>query len=81
MRYNFNVLSLLSVDNTVYIFCRKRSMSSIVNSFVIVKLHNNQLVYDFVKQKYRQIHPSLKQDINVVVKQLTLFRLGYFVTI
>ena len=29
-------------------------MSSIINSFVNDKLRN---VYDFVKQKYRQIHP------------------------
>ena len=47
--------------------CRKRSMSSIVNSFVNDKLRNDQLVYDFVRRKYRQIHPSLKQDI---VKQM-----------
>ena len=38
-------------------------MSSIVNSFVKDKLRNDQLVYDFVRRKYRQIHPSLKQDI------------------
>ena len=34
-------------------------MSTIVNSFVNDKLHNDQLVYDFVRQKYRQIYPSL----------------------
>ena len=38
-------------------------MSSIVNSFVNDTLRNEQLVYDFVRRKYRQIHPSLKQDI------------------
>ena len=43
-------------------------MSSIVNSFVNDKLHNDQLVYDFVRAKHRQIHPSLKQDI---VKQIS----------
>ena len=43
-------------------------MSSIVNSFVNDKLHNDQLVYDFVGRKYRQIHPSLKQAI---VKQIS----------
>ena len=43
-------------------------MSSIVNSFVNDKLRNDQLVYDFVKRKYRQIYPSLKQDI---VKQMS----------
>ena len=43
-------------------------MSAIVNSFVNDKLRNDQLVYDFVRQKYRQIHPSLKQDI---VKQMS----------
>ena len=50
---------------------RKKLMSSIVNSFVNDKLHNNQLVYDFVRRKYRQIHPSLRQDINLVVKQIS----------
>ena len=44
----------------LYHRCRKRPMSSIVNSFVKDKLHNDQLVYDFVRRKYRQIHPSLK---------------------
>ena len=48
-----------------------RSMSSIVNSFVNDKLHNDQLVYDFVRRKYRQVHPSLKQDIDFVVKQIS----------
>ena len=43
-------------------------MSSIVNSFVNDKLRNDQLVYDFVSRKYRQIHPSLKQ---VIVKQIS----------
>ena len=38
-------------------------MPSIANSFVNDKLRNDQLVYDFVRQKYKQIHPSLKQDI------------------
>ena len=46
-------------------------MSSIVNSFVNDKLHNDQLVYDFVRRKYRQVHPFLKQDISIVVKQLS----------
>ena len=46
-------------------------MSSIVNSFVDDKLCNDQSVYDFVRRKYRQVHPSLKQDINFVVKQLS----------
>ena len=67
------MLSRLSVDNIVYILlyhrCRKGSMSSIANSFV--KLRNDQLVYDLVRRKYRQIHPSLKQDTNFVVKQLS----------
>ena len=43
-------------------------MSTIVNSFVNDKLRNDQLVYDFVRRKYRQIHPSFKQDI---VKQMS----------
>ena len=46
-------------------------MSSILNSFVNDKLRNDKLVYDFVKRKYRNIHPSLKQDINFVVKQIS----------
>ena len=51
----------------LYRCCRKRSMSPIVNSSVNDKLRNDQLLYDFVRRKYRQIHPSLKQDI---VKQM-----------
>ena len=43
-------------------------MSTIVNSFVNDKLRNDKLVYDFVTQKYRQVHPSLEQDI---VKQIS----------
>ena len=46
-------------------------MSSIVISFVSDKLGNDQLAYDFVRRKYRQIHPSLKQDINLVVTQIS----------
>ena len=46
-------------------------MSSIVNSFVNDKLRNDQLVYDFLRRKYRQIYPSLKQNINFVVKQMS----------
>ena len=46
-------------------------MSSIVNNFMNDKLRNDQLVYDFVRQKYKQVYPSLKQDINFVVKQLS----------
>ena len=55
----------------LYHRCRKRPMSSNVNSFVNDKLRNDQLVYDFVRRKYRQIHPSLKQDINFVAKQIS----------
>ena len=55
----------------LYHHCRKRSMSSIANSFVNDKLHNDQLVYDFVRRKYRHNHPSLKQDTNFVVKQIS----------
>ena len=43
-------------------------MSSIVNSFVN---DNDQSVYDFVRRKYRQVHPSLKQDTNFVIQQLS----------
>ena len=38
-------------------------MSTIVSSFVNDKLRNDQLVFDFVRRKYRQIQPSLKRDI------------------
>ena len=55
----------------LYHRCRKRSMSYIVNSFVNDNLRNDQLVYDFVRRKYRQVHPSLKQDIDFVVKQIS----------
>ena len=48
--------------------CRKRLMSTIVNSFVNDKLCNDQLVYDFVRRKYRLVHPSLEQNI---VKQIS----------
>ena len=44
-------------------------MSSSVNSFVNDNFH--LLVYDFVRRKYRQVHPSLKQGINFVVKQIS----------
>ena len=44
----------------LYLRCRKRSMPSIVNSFVNDKLHNDQLVYDLVRRKYRQVHSSFK---------------------
>ena len=46
-------------------------MSSIVNSFVNDNLGNDQLVYDFVRQKYRHDHPPLKQDIDFVAKQIS----------
>ena len=74
-----NKIQLQSAFSTVcrryciYFFyrrCGKRPMSTIVNSFVNDKLRNDQLVYDFVRRKYRQIHPSLKQDINFIVKQM-----------
>ena len=55
----------------LYHHCRKNSMSSIVNSFVNDKLRNDQLVYGFVRLKCRQVHPSLKQDTNFVVQQLS----------
>ena len=46
-------------------------MSFIVNSFVDDNLSNDQLVYDFVRRKYRQVHPYLKQDIDFIVKQIS----------
>ena len=46
-------------------------MASIVNSFVNDKLRNDQSFYGFVRRKYRQVHPSLKQDINFDVKQIS----------
>ena len=77
VEWEHNKIQLQSAFSTVcgqyciyllYHRCRKRTMSSIVNSFVNDKLRNDQLVYDFVRRKYRQIHPSLKQDI---VKQIS----------
>ena len=47
----------------LYHRCRKRPMSTIVNSFVNDKLGNDRLVYDFVRRKYRQIHLSLKKTL------------------
>ena len=79
VKWKHNKIQLQSAFSTVcvqyciyflYHWCRKRSMSSIANSFVNDKLHNDQLVYDFVRRKYKQIHPSLKQDTNFVVKQV-----------
>ena len=69
VEWEHNKIQLQSALSTVwgqyciyllYHWCRKRSMSSIENSFVNDKLGNDQLVYDFVRRKYRQIHPSLK---------------------
>ena len=77
VEWEHNEIQLQSAFSTVcgqyciyflYHRCRKRTMSSIVNSFVNDKLRNDQLVYDFVRRKYRQIHPSLKQ---VIVKQIS----------
>ena len=77
VEWEHNEIQLQSAFSTVcgqyciyflYQCCRKRTMSSIVNSFVNDKLRNDQLVYDFVRRKYRQIHPSLKQ---VIVKQIS----------
>ena len=77
VEWEHNKIQLQSAFSTVcgqyciyflYHRCRKRSMSTIVNSFVNDKLRNDQLVYDFVRQKYRQVHPSLEQDI---VKQIS----------
>ena len=67
VEWEHNKIQLQSVFSTVcgqyciyflYHRCRKRSMASIVNSFVNDKLHDDQLVYDF----------ALKQDI---VKQIS----------
>ena len=69
VKWEHNKIQLQSALSTVHVFgqfciyflyhcCRKRPMSSIVNSFVNDKLHNDQLVYDFLRRKYRQIHPS-----------------------
>ena len=46
-------------------------MSSITNNFVNDKLCNDRVDYDFVERKYRQVDPSLKQDTNFVVQQLS----------
>ena len=67
VEWEHNKIQLQSAFSTVfgqyciyflYQFCKKRLMSSIVNSFVNDKLHNDQLVYDFLRRKYRQSHPS-----------------------
>ena len=64
VEWEHNKIQLQSAFSTVfgqyciyfsYHRCRKRPMSSIVNSFVNDKLHNDQLVYDFLRRKYRQI--------------------------
>ena len=80
VEWEHNKIQLQSAFSTVcgqfciyflYHCCRKSSMSSIVNSVVDHNLCNDQPVYDFVRQKYRQVHPSLKQDINFIVKQIS----------
>ena len=80
VEWEHNKIQLQSVFSTVcgqyciyflYHCCRKRSMSFIVNSFVDDNLSNDQLVYDFVRRKYRQVHPYLKQDIDFIVKQIS----------
>ena len=68
VEWEHNKIQLQSAFSTVcgqycIHFLRKRPMSTIVSSFVNDKLHNGQLVYDFIGRKYRQIHPFLKQDI------------------
>ena len=80
VEWEHNKIQLQSAFSTVcgeycvhflYHRCRKNLMSSIVNSFVNDNLCNDQLGYDFVRRKYRQVHPSLKQDISFVVKQIS----------
>ena len=77
VEWEHNKIQLQSAFSTVcgqhciyflYHRCRKRSMSTIVNSFVNDKLRNDLLVYGFVRRKYRQVHPSVEQDI---VKQIS----------
>ena len=80
IEWEHNKIQLQSAFSTVcglyciyflYHRCRKRSMSFIVNSFVNDNLRNDQLVYDFVRRKYRHDHPPLKQDIDFVAKQIS----------
>ena len=77
VEWEHNKIQLQSAFSTVcgqyctyflYRRCRNRPMSTIVNNFANDKLRNNQLVNDFVRRKYRHIHPSLKQDI---IKQMS----------
>ena len=78
VEWEHNKIPIQSAFSTVcgqyYIYflydrCRERSMSTIVNSFVNDELRNDQLIsYDFVRRKYRHVHPSLEQDI---VKQIS----------
>ena len=77
VQWEHNKIQLQSAFSSVcgqyYIYvlyhrCRKKSMSSIVNTFVNDRLRNDQLVYDFVRRKCRQVRPSLKQD---TVKQMS----------
>ena len=59
VEWEHNKIQLQSAFSTVcgqyciyflYHRCRKRPLSSIVNSFVNDKLHNNQLVYDLLDE-------------------------------
>ena len=73
VEWEHNKIQLRSAFCMYFLYhrCRERPTSSIVNSFVNDKLCNDQLVYAFVRRKYRQIHSSLKQNINFVVKQMS----------
>ena len=65
VEWEHNKIQFQSVFSTVCIYflynrSRKRSTSSSVNSFVNDKLRNDHLIYDFVRRKYGQVHPSLR---------------------
>ena len=55
----------------LYNRCRMIPMYSIVNRFELDKLRNDQLVYHFVKHRYRKAHPSVKQESNFALYQIS----------
>lgn len=55
-----------------FLYYRSRGipMSSIVNRFSFNKSQDDQIVYNFVKKRFRKSHPSVGQEINFVLSQI-----------
>ena len=55
-----------------YLYYRSRGipMSSIVNRFSLNRSLNDLFVYNFVKNRFKKAHPSVKQEMNFVFTQI-----------